>query len=291
MSQPVESNLRILILSDGKAGHLNQSIAFAKLKGLEYDVFEFKNNLKPLTYILDFLNIYIDLFSLHVEDKNYKAIVSAGSSTYYVNKYLAKKLGIKSIAIMMPRGFRLSGFDYILALKHDNQKSEKNIITLPIALSISEPKGYIKASKKLSLGVILGGDNSVFKMDTKSIKTVLDEIFKNYPNHLKYITTSRRTPKEIEELLKEYKFDYEVIYSQNPSINPIPDFLEICNELFISIDSASMLSEARACSDAQIHIIELESNRKDTKFHKLAQTVKSIKERFDFKPYLEKVLL
>jgi hypothetical protein len=283
--------LRVLILSDGKAGHLNQSIAFAKLKGLEFDVLEFQNSLKPLTYLLDFLGIYINLFALHVEDKNYKAVVSAGSSTYYANRYLAKKLGIKSIAIMMPRGFRLKGFDYILALKHDNPKQANNIITLPIALATSEAKGHIKDSGVPSLGIILGGNNSVFEMKKEDIKKVLDSIFANYPEHLKYITTSRRTPKEVEELLEDYSFDYKLIYSQNPSINPIPDFLKLCSELFITIDSASMLSEARANSEAKIHIIELKSDKKDTKFHRLAKQVEELSSKFDFKPYLKRVEL
>ncbi len=288
-AQPLETCLRILILSDGKIGHLNQSIAFAKLKGLEYDLLELPKRVKEVTYLLDFLHIYINFFSLHVERKRYKAIVSTGSYTYYANKYLSKKLGIKSIAIMLPKGFRYSGFDYIIASNHDNPPKLKNIISLPLSLSVSEPKGYIKKDTKDAVGIIIGGNNSVFEMNTETIQTCLDGIFEKFPHHLKYITTSRRTPKEIDELLKSYKFDYEIIYSKNPNINPIPDFLEICKKLFITIDSTSMLSEARANSDADIEIIELKSKKKDTKFHTLAKTVQSIKGRFDFSPYLEKI--
>ncbi len=288
-AQQMETCLSILILSDGKAGHLNQSIAFAKLKNLKYDILPVNNNIKPLTYLLDFFKIYIDFFSLHVEPKDYKAIVSTGSSTYYANKYLAKKLDIKSIAIMLPKGFRYSNFDYIIASNHDNPPKLKNIISLPLNLSISEPKGYIKKDTKDAIGIIIGGDNSIFEMDKETIQRYLDEIFEKFPNHLKYITTSRRTPKEIDRLLKNYKFDYEIIYSKNPNINPIPDFLKVCKKLFITIDSTSMLSEARANSDADIEIIELKSKKEDTKFHTLAKTVQNIKGRFDFSPYLEKI--
>ena len=288
-AQPLETSLRILILSDAKVGHLNQSIAFAKLKGLEYDILELPKRAKWITYLLDFLHIYIDLFSLHVQRKKYKSIVSTGSSTYYANKYLAKKFGIKSIAIMLPKGFRYSDFDYIIASNHDNPPRLKNIISLPLNLSVSEPKGYIKKDTKDAVGIIIGGDNSVFEMNTEIIQRCLDEIFKKFPNHSKYITTSRRTPKEIDELVKNYKFDYEIIYSTNPNINPIPDFLKVCKKLFITIDSTSMLSEARANSDADIEIIELKSKKEDTKFHNLAKTVQNIKGRFDFSPYLEKI--
>lgn len=283
--------VKILILSDGKAGHVNQSIAFAKLKNLDFGIITINNHVKFLTYLLDFFHIYINLFSLHVKDKNYKAVVSTGSSTYYANKYLAKKLGIKSIAIMLPRGFRYSDFDTIIASSHDNPPKESNIISMPLSLSMSEPKGFVEKTNQKALGIIIGGSNSIFTMDDKSIKESLDTIFKDYSNHLKYITTSRRTPLKIDALLESYSFDYEIIYSKNSTINPIADFLVTCDELFITIDSTSMLSEARANSEANIHIIELKSNKQNTKFHRLAETIKSMKTKFDYSPYLDKIAL
>jgi len=283
--------VRVLIISDKKPGHLNQSISFCKLKGLEYDIVEVELSKikKILSYLLDFLHIYIDIADMSLSKQNYKAVVSTGSSTYYINKYLAKKLNTKSIAIMLPRGFRISGFDYIFANKHDNPPKKDNIISIPINFSISQPKGYIKKSDKKSVGIIIGGNNSIFKMNKELIKKSLEDIFKKFPNHLKYITTSRRTPKEIEDIIDKFNFDYKLIYSKNPNINPIPDFIENCSELFITIDSTSMLSEARANSDADIHIIELPSHKKDTKFHKLAKEIEKLKGRFDYKPYLDRV--
>ena len=283
---------RILIISDGKAGHENQSIAFCKLKNLDYDILEIKGKskfTKFFSYLLDFLHLYVDLYNLKIENQNLDAVVSTGSSTYYANKYIAKKLGIKSIAIMLPRGFRYSDFDYILAQTHDNPPKLSNIVTLPLNLSINTPKGYLKKQDKKSVGIILGGNNSIFTMEISNIKIVLDNIYKTYPTHLKYITTSRRTPKEIDNLLENYQFDYEVIYSKNPDINPIPDFIEVCDELFITIDSTSMLSEAKANSNANIHIIELESKKKNTKFHKLANIVRNLEGKFDYRVYLDKV--
>lgn len=282
---------KVLIISDGKPGHLNQSIAFCKLKNLDFDIVEIKQNKvkKTLSYLLDFLSIYINLFNLNVENKNYKAIVSTGSLTYYLNKYFAKKFAIKSIAIMLPKGFRYGDFDYILALDHDNAPKQKNIISLPLNLSINTPKGYVQKCEQKSVGIILGGDNDIFKMGVNDIKKVMDEIYEKFPTHLKYITTSRRTPKEVDKLLENYKFDYEVIYSKNPNINPIPDFIEVCDELYISIDSTSMLSEAKANSNANLHIIYLNSEKENTKYHRLAKNIESIKGEFDYMTYLKEV--
>lgn len=282
--------MKILILSDGKAGHVNQSIAFAKLKNLDFDIITINNHFKFLTYILDFVHIYLNLFSLHVKGKEYQAIVSTGSSTYYATKYLAKKLNIKSIAIMLPRGFRYSDFDTIIASSHDEPPKAPNIISIPLSLSISEPKGLVKKTTQKALGIIIGGSNSIFTMDEETIKKYLDTIFKSYPDYLKYITTSRRTPKYIDALLKNYHFDYEIIYSKNNTINPISDFLVTCDELFITIDSTSMLSEARANSDANINIIELKSNKINTKFHTLANTIQNLKTKFDYTPYLNRII-
>lgn len=285
-------NEKVLIISDGKAGHLNQSIAFCELKDIDFDIIEIKSFhkfKKILSYILDFFFIYLNLFNLKVENKNYKAVISTGSWTYYTNKYFSKKFHIKSVAILLPKGFRYSDFDYILALEHDDAPKNKNIISMPLNLSINKPKGFLKKSDKKSLGLILGGDNSIFKMESSSIKKVLDDIYKNYPNHLKYITTSRRTPKEIEKLIEDYSFDYEVIFSKNSKINPIPDFIEICDELFITIDSTSMLSEAKANSNANINIIYLQSEKKNTKFHKLAQNIEDLEGQFDYFEYLNRV--
>ena len=285
---------RILIISDGKPGHLNQSIAFCKIKNISYDILEVDFKLKVFklfSYVLDKLDRYTDKLFKEYKEYNYtfyNAVVSTGSSTYYFNKYLSKLHNLKSIALMLPKSYKYTDFDYIVAQKHDNPPKLENIITVPLNLSYSIPKNIIK-SKEKSIGIILGGDNNIFTMDVENIRNILNLIFKKYDGYLKYITTSRRTSTEIEDLLNEYEFNYKLIYSETPTINPIPDFIKLCSELFITIDSTSMLSEARANSDADISIIELKSKKTHTKFHNLAQIVNHTKEKIDFSQLLEKV--
>jgi len=287
-------NDKILIISDNKPGHLNQSIAFCKLKKLKYDIVEVdtsKKMRKIFSFILDYLSIYVNLFNLKIHNEKYKAVISTGSFTYYANKYISKKLNTKSIALMLPKGFRYSDFNYILAQEHDIRESKDNIIVMPLNLSINSPMGYLKKNSSKSVGIILGGDNKLFTMRKEKIIEMLNKIYEKYPDHLKYVTTSRRTPSEIDILLDEYHFDYEVIYSKNPTINPIPDFINVCDELYISIDSTSMLSEAKANSEANIHIISLDSDRDNSKYHRLANNVKNIDGKFDYYKYLNKVKL
>ena len=52
---------KALIISDGKPGHFNQSAAFCKHLGLDYEIIEvaYKSKAhKALSYLLDHLNIY-----------------------------------------------------------------------------------------------------------------------------------------------------------------------------------------------------------------------------------------
>jgi len=263
---------RILIISDGKKGHLNQSIAFCKIKKISYDILEveFKSKFsKALSYFYDKLSIHTN--SLFNEYKKYNwefydAVVSTGSGTYYFNKYISKEHNIKSIALMLPKSYKYNDFDFIIAQKHDNPPKLKNIIEIPLNLSFSVPKNIVKKEiDKKAVGIIIGGNNDIFQMEEKFIKDSLDQIFTNDKKSLKYITTSRRTPRKIEDLLEEYDFDYKLVFSKEPTVNPIPDFLNQCDELFITIDSTSMLSEAKANSNAKINIIDLKSKKEVSK--------------------------
>ena len=288
---------RILIISDGKPGHLNQSIAFCKIKDVSYDILEvkFKSKFhKALSYFFDKLGYYTDF--LFTDYKKYygdfyDAVISAGSGTYYFNKYISKKYNKKAIALMLPKSYKYKDFYYIIAQEHDNPVRLDNILTLPLNLSFPREKGYVKKVEgKKSLAIIIGGDNDVFDMEHELIKDELDDIFEKYPDYLKYITTSRRTSKEIENLINEYKFDYKLIYSEEPNINPIGDFIAVCDEFFITTDSTSMLSEVRANSDAKINIVDLDSKKENTKYHRLVKIIEDMDdEKVNFAKLLKKV--
>ena len=288
---------RILIISDGKPGHLNQSIAFCKIKDVSYDILEvkFKSKFhKALSYLFDKLGYYTDF--LFTDYKKYygdfyDAVISAGSGTYYFNKYISKKYNKKAIALMLPKSYNYKDFYYIIAQEHDNPVRQDNILTLPLNLSFPKEKGCVKKIEdKKSLAIIIGGDNDVFDMEHELIKDELDDIFEKYPEYLKYITTSRRTSKEIEKLINEYKFDYKLIYSEEPNINPIGDFIAVCDEFFITTDSTSMLSEVRANSEAKINIIDLDSKKENTKYHRLVKIIEDMDdEKVNFTKLLKKV--
>ena len=290
---------RVLILSDGRMGHLNQSLALVKYLDLPYDVKSVKFTCKwckSLTYLLDAMGIKIDkLFFVDI-DRKYDIVVGTGSSTAYATKVLAKKLEAKSVAMMLPHGYKYD-FDIIFAQSHDTPPQQENITEVPANFSYVEPKGVYQAKKK-SIGIVIGGDNKLFTMSQKMIKSQLDYIVNKYGSHEIAITTSPRTSNEIEEMIESYDFDYSVIFSKNP-INPIPDFLDQCETVFITGDSTSMISEAISYGESNVVVLPLESQEpnKFTRFveglekegylHIFNGTIQNRNKKIDFTTYLK----
>jgi len=259
----------LLIVSDGRKGHENQSVAVAKYLGFSYEIVKVDAAFvgsKLLGYIWDKLKIYLKIFVIENEipAKSYNIVIGTGSSTYYAVKYFAKIYGAKSITTMLPSGYRYD-FDIIFAQDHDNPPKRDNIIKIPANFSYVEPQKIYKAYNR-SVGIVIGGDNGVFTFSKKALKLQLDQIIALFSGYEIAVTTSPRTSKEIDALIASYGFDYEVIFSHKP-LNPIPDFLEQCETVFITADSTSMISEAISFGEANIEILPLKSS-KENKFER-----------------------
>jgi len=265
--------LRILIVSDGRKGHLNQSIAFCKLIEAEYEILEvaFKNRVfKLLSYFFDWIGVYCKrLYKEFVFNCNYDFIVSAGSATYYANKLIAKTCKTKNIALMYPKGYR-NDFFRLFAQEHDNPPEDG--IKMAVNFSYAKPQGIFKCKKKC-VAFIVGGSNSVFEMRKSELKKVIDYIFAKFENYQKAVTTSPRTPPEIEEMIEKSNFDYKLIFSKEPA-NPIGDFLYCCERVFITIDSTSMISEAVSWGKSCVEIVLLKAKKTPNKYLRMVEILK-----------------
>ena len=217
--------MRALILSDGRKGHESQSVAFCELKELDYEICAvfYKNKiLKILSYFLDFLGLKFKIFECKKCDFGvFDLFVGAGSVTYYPLKFFASKFHKKSVALMYPKGYK-KDFSLIFANSHDVQDSAPNLIILPTNLTLSKVQNFCTPPKN-SIAFVIGGSNASFDMD-ESICATVEQIRAKFSGYESYLTTSPRTPREIEAVFERANFDFSVIYSKNP-INPIGDFL------------------------------------------------------------------
>ncbi|ANE36353.1 mitochondrial fission domain protein [Campylobacter iguaniorum] len=258
--------MRALILSDGRVGHENQSIAFCKLKNIDYGILHVSYKLKilkTLSYILDFFGIYIKIFSSGLVSNSYDIVVGAGSGTYYPLKFYAKKLNAKSVAMMNAKGYKNS-FDLMFVMSHDAKNLAPNSILLPVNANHKSQNHFYKPSKP-AISFIIGGTNKNSQFDEAKVLQTIKEIMSKFKDHEKLITTSPRTPKSLENELEKLNFDYSVIYSKN-KINPIDDFLEFSDYTFITSDSTSMISQAVCWGNANAQVINYQKD--DSKFGK-----------------------
>ena len=290
--------MRALILTDGKPGHENQSIAFCKNTGINYELLPVSYRskaAKALSYLYDRLGITSEAIfktSSNVEGQMSKAmnasdlrpstfdlIISTGSTTFYPNKVIAKKTDLPNIAILNPNGYR-PDFNVILCPAYDHPPKHDNIIELPLNLCAADPSYFSEKAAAFqqihtpasspAVGFIIGGPNAVSTIDTAALKQQLDRAFALTEGCERWVTTSRRTPKEVETLIETLPFDYRLINSRDP-YNPVPAFITLCDRLFVTSDSASMISEAASFGSAAVEVLMNRPLKTPNKFQELFQ--------------------
>lgn len=278
---------KALILTDGKAGHENQSRAFARALGCEPVLLpvRFKSPFhKALSYLFDHLGILtLKVFKdftgsvarsaqprargtrAPAEYDNTKAILGTGSGTFYAAKTLARKLGLPCGVVLYPRGYRIASFDCVLAPAFDRPAPASNVITIPVNLVASDEAFYAAGteafrarytpSEKPAVAVIVGGPNKCSTMSADWMKAQLERIFADTPDAEHWVTTSRRTPPEVEAVVDSFPFDYKLLYSKD-HFNPIPAFVKLARTLYVTAESTGMISESCTFGAAEVRVLD-----------------------------------
>ena len=265
---------KVLILTDGKAGHENQSKAFARALGCEYELVgvRFKSKFhKALSYFLDRVGVRTTgLFAVEsdFEQGGFAAVIGTGSGTFYAAKSVAHRLGIKCGVVLYPRGYDVGSFDCVLAPSFDRPKKAANVVEIPANLvandesfyakgvaAFNEKRGVAADDSTDAVAVIIGGPNKCSSMTPEWMRQQLDELFSSEDaksGRLKFwVTTSRRTPPEVEALVDSYPWDYKLLYSRD-HFNPIPAFVKLAKRLYVTAESTGMLSEACTFGTAEV---------------------------------------
>lgn len=270
---------KAIVLTDGKAGHENQSKAFARALGLDFQLVpvKFKSPFhKMLSYLFDRLGIRTMGLLQGMDEllnsptpplPHSSTIIGTGSGTFYAAKSLARKIpGAKCGVVLYPRGYQLSSFDCILAPTFDNPAKLPNVVEIPANLVANDAAFYEKGVAAFKeryqgatdnlVGVIVGGPNKCSSMTVEWMKSRLDEIFAANKGAQLCVTTSRRTPADVEALVDSYPWAYKLIYSKD-HFNPIPAFVQLAKRLYVTAESTGMLSEA--CTFGKAEVIALDN--------------------------------
>jgi len=287
----------IVVLNDKRTGHLRQSEKVVEIireiwtdRGYKSDDIrvkiidvEFKNSVfKQILSLcsnlsnpfcqgcMSCLRLQLQPDSYEQLIKNYADIVlSCGSSTASVNLLLSRENNAKSVVVMKPALVGLRHFDLAIVPNHDGLKKRENIVITDAALNLLNEKRSIFFADKLkdkigpvekkAIGLLIGGDTKNFKMSIEKIKDVIESTIKisaDYDMEI-FVSTSRRTPKEIEGYLKsrlssESRCRLLIIANEDNPHATVEAILGLSDIVLVSEESVSMISEAASSKGYRI---------------------------------------
>lgn len=297
---------RMLILDDGKTGHLRQAQSMAGIiseffseRGIttSIDTVSVRFKAKRSSLLLSLATLASGKYSCQgclwcfrrfLDPDSYRAligrapdiVISCGSKLSAVNHILSRQNNAKSVVIMRPSFPEIGRFDLVVMARHDRPPRRKNVVITEGALNLVNEKylqGQAKAFRQLThaddskktLGLLVGGDTKNFRLQEPSLKMVikaLKETAEESDGQV-LVTTSRRTPQQIESQIKEEfgtwpRCSYLVIASQNNIPEAVGGILALSDIVVVSPESISMVSEA---ANSGKHVLVFESGPLDPK--------------------------
>ena len=297
---------KIVILSDGKPGHYNQSLGIMdQLSDDEYQLVEINFRSKWHDNILRiFLSLFpggkltdkviwsILFFSLTEETisklKNIQSvalILSTGSSVAAVNLLLGQLLDAKTVTCRPPSPVGTRQFDLaILPRLYWRQPERINVCrTLGVPNRISPERlehfrplsQKVSSSQRSKIGLLIGGNSPLHNMSKKVATRWIDFLLQLVKSRKWQVllSTSRRTPKVIEEyiadIVKDRNDDFPInLFShQTPSSSQFKFEHILANSdlLLVTEDSFSMVCEA--CSSGKpVVILEVERTQPNWRY-------------------------
>jgi hypothetical protein len=181
---------------------------------------------------------------------------------------VAKRLGVPCGVVLYPRGYDIASFDCVMAPSFDNPKPAPNVVQIPANIVANDDEFYAAGvgrfrehyervngrmydTSREAVAVVVGGPNKCSTMTADWIRARLDEAFAAAQGREMWVTTSRRTPPDVEAAVDSYPWDYKLIFSKD-HFNPIPAFVKLAKRIYVTAESTGMLSEACTCGTAEV---------------------------------------
>ncbi len=311
---------RVLIFSDGKPGHVNQSKAFAekieqawavktaddkRLKGMSPGPL-IGVETRAIAYRSRFHRFFLAAAAGYAPKKypkgdfwlracltpeSYRSIcslhadigISCGAATAPVNLLWSWGIGAKAAHITRSVWPSWRRFHLSVIPRHDQPPDGdvSNLLVIDGALAPGAPdelqrilqwRRKIGLSKQKQIGFLLGGPAKGMALNTEDVKKTVDGLIyaaKQLDAEI-IVTTSRRTPPELEELVEKFLGKEDccrlivLVNRNNPdklesTSEAVSCILRLAQVLVVSGDSISMVSEAMASSKAVVSFLPVRS--------------------------------
>ena len=288
--------LSILVLSDGKPGHYNQSLGIVDaIKDIQSEVKQVRfkrkwrdNVLRVITRLIYHIDINPEfikgLLKWSLEKTSYcelqklghfDAVLSTGSSVAAPNFWLSRLINAKSIVCTRPSPVGINPFDLAILPEHTRIQRKNVVKTFGVPNRINpeliKAKGKellrkINTNGRKVIGVLLGGEDPYYSIPpdlTNKLCDVLLDIGKE-TNACLAVTTSRRTDPKSEEIVRSRLSNDSCCFlalANQQKESPVPGIIGISEIVIVTEDSFSMVCES-ASSGKKVMILQVKRKGK-----------------------------
>ncbi|MBD3181213.1 hypothetical protein GF312_02905 [Candidatus Poribacteria bacterium] len=285
---------KILILSDDKPGHFNQSMGIVdRMNDVHIKTIQIKfksktrdNLLRVMVWLINKLPEHtikstlrwaLDESSFHdvLNINTFDVVLSTGSSVAAPNLLISKLTGAKSVVCTRPSPVGIRPFNLAILPEHSRSRHMTKNIVMTIGVPNRVTPDKIKSAgdkfgeiENKVIGLLLGGDDPYYYISPEfasSLCEILSSICQLNDYRL-VLTTSRRTNLQSEKTvalnIKDSPICLLCILASEPrDENPVPGMLGISDVVVVTEDSFSMVCEA-ASSGKKVIILEVDRKRK-----------------------------
>lgn len=256
---------RILVISDGKAGHENQSLGLAEAMA----------RLRPAeihTLRLDMEKGLLGRLKAAVTDAakfpGPDYVLAAGHATHPVALIIARKYGARSISLMKP-SLPVSWFHRCICPEHDfiGKPVPFNVITSKGALNCVRPAEGERSGKIF----LIGGSSKTHGYDEAALIAQIREIAEDGEWE---IADSRRTPETFLPALKKALPGITVFPHQETQPGWLAAKLSSAETVWVTEDSVSMIYEAFT-GGAKVGVLEMPRLKPDARVIRGLESLKA----------------
>jgi mitochondrial fission protein ELM1 len=234
---PGNNSLVIWRFSDGRPGHDVQSLGLCNaLDNLAHcDIY----HLKPPAFFSSLGGLLLGNASFARGLPRPDFIIGAGRPTHLPVLAAQRACGGISIIHMRP-SLPFNWFDLCLIPEHDRPKPAENIISTAGALNCMEPT----KDKDPNSGIILiGGPSRHFSWQDHELQLMIEKIVKSCQKNWS-IFDSQRTPQTTRKLLENMASTFTYYPHQSTSHKVLEGSIRSASNIWVTMDSVSMLCEA-----------------------------------------------
>lgn len=298
-----------IALSDGRAGHVNQSLGVIQSLNtchprwitVNFRSKRHDNVLRLLICLLGgfrlprwFIKRLLrtglrpDSFDQIFALKHADFILSTGSSVASINLLLGQLFGAKTVTCRRPSPMGTIYFDLAILPRENWPRREKKHVCKTIGVPNAISKDRLNARRtqlqmelnlprRVRIGVLIGGEDRYDTITESSANRFigsLERISKNHDCQI-LLTTSRRTPPAVTALISQRLSDSDLCPilvladRESPIPNPVEAILALSDVILVTEDSFSMVCEA-ASSGRHAFIVRIDNKtRRRPKRHQV----------------------